>query len=508
MATEGSNLFFLVILLLPLLRLILKHLKPSTPPIPPGPFPWPILGNILQLGNKPHVALTHFARIYGPLFSLRLGTQLVVVGSSKEAAMEILKTHDRILSGRCVPHMAPTKSPELNKLSLGWIAECNDKWKYLRTICKTELFSSKALESQGCIREEEVMEMVSFIKKMEGKEVKIRDVAMATVFNSLSRILVSRDLMSLDQENADLEMNSLLERILQLASTPNISDFYPILGRFDLQGLQKKITELHNRYFNICEAIVEERRKGIRGDASSRRDFLDTLMDNGSSNDQINVLLLELLSASTDTSSTTIEWTMAELLKNPKCMKKVQAEVATKVTDGILLHESHISQLTYLQACVKETLRLHPTGPFLLPHRATDTCQVMNRTIPKNTQVLVNIWAVGRDPKYWEDPLVFEPERFLNSNLDFKGNDFEFIPFGSGRRICPGLPMATKQVPLIVAALIHFFDWSLADGKDFAELDVTEKYGLTLRMQQSLLLIPKAKEFRNEKGKDESTTSL
>lgn len=198
---------------------------------------------------------------------------------------------------------------------------------------------------------------------------------------------------------------------------------------------------------------------------------------------------------------------MAELLKNPKCMKKVQAEVATKVTDGILLHESHISQLTYLQACIKETLRLHPTGPFLLPHRATDTCQVMNHTIPKNTQVLVNIWAVGRDPKYWEDPLVFEPERFLNSNLDFKGNDFEFIPFGSGRRICPGLPMATKQVPLIVAALIHFFDWSLADGKDFAELDVTEKYGLTLRMQQSLLLIPKAKEFRNEKGKDESTTS-
>ncbi|KAJ9147861.1 hypothetical protein P3X46_029977 [Hevea brasiliensis] len=493
MATEGSNLFFPVILLLPLLCLILKHLKPSTPPIPPGPFSWPILGNILQLGNRPHVVLTQFAQIYGPLFSLRLGTQLVVVGSSQAAAMEILKTHDRILSGRYVPHMAPTKSPELNKLSLGWIAECNDRWKYLRTICKTKLFSSKALESQACKREEKVMDMVGFIKKMERKKVKIRDVAMATVFNTLSRILVSRDLMSLDQENADGEMNSLLERILELASTPNISDFYPILAIFDLQGLQKKIMGLHERYFSICEAIVEERRQGKRGDASRKRDFLDTLIDNGSRNDQINVLLVELLSAGTDTSSTTIEWTMAELIKNPKCMKKVLEEIAMKVTQDIVLKESHIPQLTYLQACVKETLRLHPTGPFLLPHRAIDTCQVMNHTIPKNTQVLVNIWAIGRDPKYWEDPLVFKPERFINSNLDFKGNDFEFIPFGSGRRICPGLPMAIKQVPLIVASLIHFFDWSLPDGKDTTDLDMTEKYGLTLRMQQPLLLIPKVK---------------
>ncbi|KDP25502.1 hypothetical protein JCGZ_20658 [Jatropha curcas] len=413
--------------------------------------------------------------------------------------MEILKTHDKILSGRYIPHVAPTnKSPELKNLSLGWTLECNDKWKYLRTICKSELFSAKALEAQQCKREEKVMEMIGFIKEMEGKEVKVREVAMVTVFNMLSSIMVSKDLMSLDkQENGDGEMGLLLEKILELASTPNISDLYPILGRFDLQGLQKKIMELHGRFFEICEGIVEERREEKRRGSilgSNQRDFIDTLIDNGSSNDQINVLLVELLSASTDTSSTTIEWTMAELIRNPECMKKVKEEITKKLTQQIItIKESHIPQLPYLQACVKETLRLHPPGPFLLPHRATDTCQLMNYTIPKNSQVLVNFWAIGRDPTNWENPSVFNPERFLDLNLDFKGNDFGFIPFGSGRRICPGLPMAAKQVPLIIASLVHFFNWSLPNGKDFTDLNMAENFGLTLRIEQPLILIPKIK---------------
>ncbi|XP_065858922.1 (S)-N-methylcoclaurine 3'-hydroxylase isozyme 1-like [Euphorbia lathyris] len=488
MATEGNNnIFFPIILLLPLIYLILKHyFKPSIPSLPPGPFQWPILGNILQVGNKPHLSLTHFSKTYGPLFSMKLGTQLVVVGSSPTAAIEILKKHDRVLSGRYVPHVAPTKSPELNKLSLGWIVECNDKWKYLRSLCKSELFSSKAMEFQAVKREEKVVEMVGFIEKLEGKELKLKEIGMVTVFNMLSCILVSRNLMSYeDLENGDMKW--LLSRILEVASTPNLSDLYPVLGRFDLQGLQKKIKELHERCFQIFEGIVEERRVCKGKD----RDFLDTLITNGSSNDQINVLLMELLSAGTDTSSNTIEWTMAELIKNPKCLKKLEEEIATQVVSQNILKESHIPNLKYLQACVKETLRLHPPGPFLLPHRAVENCQVMNYTIPKDTQVLVNFWAIGRDPKYWQDPLVFDPERFLNSNLDFKGNDFEFIPFGSGRRICPGLPMAAKQVALIVAYLIHFFQWSLPNGYD---INMTEKYGLTLTMDQPLLLIPKLKQ--------------
>ena len=200
----------------------------------------------------------------------------------------------------------------------------------------------------------------------------------------------------------------------------------------------------------------------------------------------------ELISAGTDTSSSTIEWAMTELIKNPKCMKIVQEELTREIIQDMVT-ESHLSKLPYLQACVKETLRLHPPAPFLLPRRAIESCQVMNYTIPKDSQVLVNVWAIGRDPKSWKDPLVFKPERFLDSSFDFKGNDFEFLPFGGGRRICAGMPMAAKHVPLVVASFIRFFDWSLPYGKDPNDLNMSAEYGITLMKEEPLILIPKIK---------------
>lgn len=199
----------------------------------------------------------------------------------------------------------------------------------------------------------------------------------------------------------------------------------------------------------------------------------------------------ELLSGGTDTSSSTIEWAMAELIKSPESMKKVREELAKEIINQDEIKESNLPQLHYLQACVKETLRLHPPAPFLLPHRAVNSCQVMNYSIPKDSQVLVNVWAIGRDPMNWKEPQLFKPERFLNTTIDFKGNDFKILPFGAGRRICPGLPMAAKQVPLVLASLIYFFDWSLPNGNDPKELDMSEKFGIALHKEQPLLLIPK-----------------
>ena len=201
----------------------------------------------------------------------------------------------------------------------------------------------------------------------------------------------------------------------------------------------------------------------------------------------------ELFGAGSETSNSAVEWIMAELIKNPRCMKIVQEELAREIIGCDVVKESDLPKLTYLQACLKEVLRLHPVGPLLLPHRAIESCTVMNYTIPKGSQILVNVWAIGRDPRLWEDPSVFKPERFLNSSLDFKGNDFEFFPFGSGRRMCPGMPLAAKQIPMIVASFIHSFDWSLPQGKDLKDIDMTEKYGIAMRMEQSLILVPKAK---------------
>lgn len=189
---------------------------------------------------------------------------------------------------------------------------------------------------------------------------------------------------------------------------------------------------------------------------------------------------------------------MAELIKNPESMEKVVEELEGIVLNQDSVKESNLLKLSYLQACIKETLRLHPPAPLLLPHRASETCQVMNYRIPKDAQVLVNVWAIGRDPSIWDEPLKFKPERFLNSAaMDFnKGNDFELLPFGAGRRICPGLSMAARHVPSVLASLIHCFDWSLPQAKDDhqqQQLDMNEKFGVTLQKEKPLLLIPKSR---------------
>ncbi|KAL0393943.1 UNVERIFIED_CONTAM: putative (S)-N-methylcoclaurine 3'-hydroxylase isozyme 2 [Sesamum latifolium] len=201
-------------------------------------------------------------------------------------------------------------------------------------------------------------------------------------------------------------------------------------------------------------------------------------------------MLLEILPAGAGTLIATIEWAMAELIKNKEAMFKLQEELQThKIIDSNSIREFNISQLPYLNACVKETLRLHPPIAFL-PHSAQSTCEVMNYTVPENSLVFVNLWAIGHDPTVWEDPFSFRPERFLNSNLDYKGQDFEFLPFGAGRRMCPGLPFASKKVHLIVAALVGCFDWSLPDNRDASDLDMNEKYAVPLQKEKPLLLIP------------------
>lgn len=290
-SAEGNNLLFPIILLLPLLLLILKHFKTSPQPLPPGPFSWPILGNLLQLGNKPHITLTQLSKTYGPIFSIRLGPRLVVVGSSQEAAIEILKTRDRVLSGRSPPHAAPPKSMKLNDLSFGWIVECNDQWKYLRTMCRTELFSSRALESQAGAREKMVMDVVRFINKMEGKAVKIRQVAFAANFNMLGNVMVSRDVINFEHESVEGEIYRPLREMMEVGTTLNVSDLFPLFAGLDLQGIQTKSREWYKSLCKLWEDIIIERRKRNTGDASIPRDFLDALINNGSTDAQINMLL-------------------------------------------------------------------------------------------------------------------------------------------------------------------------------------------------------------------------
>lgn len=200
----------------------------------------------------------------------------------------------------------------------------------------------------------------------------------------------------------------------------------------------------------------------------------------------------DVFGGGTDTSYITLEWAMVELVRNPPTMQKLQEEVRRKASrKGGLVKEEDIHQMTYLEAVIKEVLRLHPPAPLLLPRETLDDCMIQGYNIPKKTRIFVNAWAIGRDPKHWEAPEEFKPERFLDGTLDFKGTDLRFIPFGSGRRICPGLQFAVASLELALANLVHHFDWELPDGMEVEEFHTREAPGIVVQREGQLHLVAK-----------------
>jgi cytochrome P450 len=191
-----------------------------------------------------------------------------------------------------------------------------------------------------------------------------------------------------------------------------------------------------------------------------------------------------------ETSSGTVLWAMSEMVKNPKVMEEAQAEVRRVFNKKGCVDETELHQLIYLKSVIKETLRLHPVAPLLLPRESRERCQISGYEIPAKTRVMVNAWAIGRDPRYWVEAENFKPERFVNSPIDFKGADFEYIPFGAGRRICPGIAFGIPNVELPLAELLYHFDWKLPNGMKSEELDMTESFGLTAGRKHDLCLIP------------------
>lgn len=475
------------LIFIPFFLLIFKQLVPKSTNLPPGPRRWPLLGNLLQIGKTPHVSLAKFAQIHGPLISVKLGTQLVVVASSPASAAEILKSQDRLLSVRSVPKVATYELSVIDQHSIVFSSDLSNQWKFLRAFCRTHLFSPKAVESQAALREKKVSEMMNFLRSRKGETVKISEILFGTILNTLGNLFFSKDLCDLDYETNTSGIKHVIRKFVELGAMPNISEFYPLFDALDLQGLRKQTEIYQNRLVNIWSEIVKEKRQAI---SRSSSDFLDAMIDNGFSDLQVDILLMELISAGSDTTTSTIEWAMAELLRNKGAMRKLKAELASKLGENDIITESNVSELPYLAACVKETLRIHPPTPFLIPRRAPETCKIMDYTIPKNSKLFVNAWAIGRDSNTWEDALSFRPERFLNSNVDFRGQDFEFIPFGAGRRICPGLGFARQEIQLILASLIHYFEWSLPNGEDPMQLDMEDKFGVTIQKEKPLLIVP------------------
>ncbi|KAJ4771787.1 hypothetical protein LUZ62_056044 [Rhynchospora pubera] len=467
-----------------------KHYK-----LPPGPKPFPLVGNLLQLGptSQPHITFTSLSKTYGPIFSLQLGQVTTIVISSQEHAKQLFQNHDLALAGRHEPDAARVEA--YHEWSIAWLPP-GPRWRSLRRICTTELFTTQRLDSYVSVRKQKVQELLNFISKAakEGTTVEIGLAAFTTTLNLLSCTICSTDSDSFDS-GLSQDFKKIVEDVMATAGSPNVSDFFPVLTSLDLQGVRRKLKHYNKFIRHAFDELIDSRIKNKKEGSIACNDLLDVLLDSqfGANVQEHRQALISILGdlflAGTETSSNTVEWAMAELLQNPVTMAKLHYELASVIGPECEIEESNIGRLPYLQAVVKETLRLHPPVPFLLPRRAQETVEFSGYLIPEGAKLLVNVWAIGRDETTWPDPLIFRPERFLERDIDFKGRDFELIPFGAGRRICPGMPLAYRMVHVMLGSLLHRFEWKLPEEAAKNGLDMSEKFGVTLAMARHLKAI-------------------
>lgn len=499
---QSSTLSYLVIIFTFSILLLIKFLIPTNKTnqknhskLPPGPSPLPIIGNLLKLGNKPHHSLANLSNIHGPIMTLKLGQVTTIVISSADIAREVLQTHDTLLSNRTVPDALSVLNHDQYSLSF---MRVSPRWRDLRKICNNQLFSNKTLDSSQALRRRKLQDLLDDIKKCTEIEeaVDIGRVAFMTTINLLSNTFFSADFVHSAEEAG--EYKEIVVSILKEVGAPNLSDFFPMLKVFDLQGIRRRSVVSVKKVLSIFRRFVGERLKLREGTGSiGNDDVLDALLnislDDGKiemDKDEIEHLLLNIFVAGTDTTTYTLEWAMAELMHNPEIMSKVQKELEQVVGKGIPIQETDIAKLPYMQAVIKETFRLHPPVPLLLPRKAEIDVEIGDYIIPKDAQVLVNAWVIGRDPNKWDNANVFVPERFLDNEIDVKGHHFELIPFGSGRRICPGLPLAIRMLPMMLGSLVNCFDWKLEDGLNIDDLNKEDEYGITLEKSQPVRIVP------------------
>ncbi|XP_016186154.1 cytochrome P450 76C2-like [Arachis ipaensis] len=479
-------------------------------PLPPGPHPYPIIGNILKLfgTNNPLEAITHLSKTYGPIMTLKLASITTIVISSPQIAKEALHKNDALFSGRKLPVITTWSQSleDFSKTSLVWMPASAAKWRTLRRACATKIFSPQQLDSTQCIRKRKVQDLLNYVHEccIKGEAFDIGEAIFTTIINSMSNTLLSMDLAHYNyfDNNKFHEFKEIMIGLTKETGRTSVSDFLPFLRLLDPQGTRSSTKINFEKMLEFLNSVIEERTHSSSDESRMNfnecNDVLDSFLDlikQGSSELNLNdviYLFVDLFIAGIDTTSSTLEWAMAELLHNPEKMFKVKEELHQALGKNGKIEESNISKLPYLNAIVKETLRLHPPAPFLVPHKAIDYVELGGFTVPKHAQILVNVWSMGRDSSIWANPNLFEPERFLDSDIDFKGKSFEYIPFGAGRRICPGLPFASRSIHFILASLLYHFHWKLADEMKPQDMDMNYTFGFTLHKTQPLQVLPQS----------------
>ncbi|XVE94993.1 hypothetical protein REPUB_Repub02eG0058300 [Reevesia pubescens] len=482
---------FIQILLFLALYSITTHLIHKFQNHPPIPFPsLPIIGHFYLLLKKPlHRSLAKISNKHGPILLLHFGSRPVLLISSPSAAEECFTKNDIIFANR--PLLLFGKHLGSNYTSLAW-SSYGDNWRNLRRISSLQLLSTNSLQLLSVTRLAEVRSLLHKLYKNQDPTVEMKSALSEMMLNVMMRMIAGKRYYG--DNVAEAEETSRFREIMRetflLAGASNMGDYLPMLKW--VEKSEKRMINLQQKREKLMMELVEEWRSkmnnGKRALVTEKKktmiEILLSLQEQEPENykdETIRSLMMVLLLAGTDTSAGTLEWAMSFLLNHPEVLKKAQTEMDKVVGRSRLMEESDLANLPYLHFIISETMRIKPVGPLLIPHESSKDCVVRGYHIPRGTMLLVNTWAIHNDPNNWQEPTKFNPERF--EGLEGSKVAFKLMPFGSGRRRCPGEGLAMRMVGLTLGSLIQCFEWERI-GKEM--VDMMEGPGLTMPKAQPL----------------------
>ncbi|KAL6131089.1 hypothetical protein ACLB2K_069467 [Fragaria x ananassa] len=463
---------------------------------------WPILGHLPLLGGPqpPHITLRNMADKYGPIFTIKLGVHRALVLSSWELAKECLTTNDKAFANR--PKALSGEILGYDYAVFGF-SPYGSYWRQVRKMATLHILSNNKLELLRHVRESVVKvstkQIFDMWERNKGVSNKV-SLDMKRWFGVLTskimfRMVVGKKFLGANsaQENEENEsFRKALRELLTLAGEFVISDAVPYVRWLDLGGYEKAMKKTAKELDGALQRWLEEHKQKRSGNSMQHvnGDFMDMMLSvldddcvqefGGSvtADTILKATCLTVFLGGTDTTSVTLTWALSVLLNNPEVLKKAQLELDNHVGRERLVNESDVKNLVYLQAIIKETLRLYPPSPLSLPHESSEDCTVGNYHVSSGTRLIINLSKIQRDPNVWLDPCLFQPERFLTThkNVDVRGQSFELTPFGTGRRICPGISLALQVTQLTLAHLLHEFEITAPSDEP---VDMSESSGIT-----------------------------
>ncbi|XWS23336.1 hypothetical protein CRYUN_Cryun28dG0004300 [Craigia yunnanensis] len=454
---------------------------------------WPVIGHLHLLGGPtpPHIVLSDMAEKYGPIFTIKMGVHRALVVSDHETAKECLTTNDKAFASR--PKTLAIEFLSYNHCMFGF-APYGPYWRQMRKVATLELLSNYRFDRLRHVRQSEIKISVQELYQLWNEKdrsdkilVEMRKWFQNVTLNVILKMIVGKRIPSSGNDAESERWKEALKEFFDLNGKFVISDALPYLRWMDIGGHERFVKKVRKELDEVAEGWLEDhkrKRSDLACKLKSDEDFMDVMLSNPMDDekhdaDTINkATCLNLILAASDTTMVTLTWALSLLLNNRDALKKVQEELDIQVGKDKLVEESDIKKLVFLQAIVKETLRLYPPGPLSVPHESIEDCVVSGYHIPSGTRLLTNLYKIHRDPRVWSYPCEFQPERFLATckDIDVKGQSFELIPFGSGRRMCPGVSFALRVSELTLASLLQGFELGTPSDEP---VDMSEATGMT-----------------------------